>query len=110
MTNLEEFIDVIPNIVILKFGIELSELGVVNIFEYQRWRLALRPSQFNLCKQHGQSDLIISDNIKQGDDVRPARQVLQDLDLSLDLLLFHRFEHLDDALLVVDDINALKDF
>ena len=54
--------------------------------------------------------LVISDDVEQRNDIRSARQVLQDLDLPLDLLLLDRLQHLDDALLVVDDIDAFEDF
>ena len=52
--------------------------------------------------------MAVPDNIQQSHNVWPARQILQDLDLSLYLLLLHRLEHLDDTLLVVGDIDALK--
>jgi hypothetical protein len=53
--------------------------------------------------------LRISDHVQEGDNVWPAGQVLQDLDLPLDLLLLDGLEHLDDAFLVVDDVDALED-
>ena len=34
---------------------------------------------------------------------------MQDLDLSLDFLLFDGLENLDDALLLIDDVDALED-
>ncbi len=58
----------------------------------------------------GLNYLVVSDDVEQRNDVRTARQVLQDLDLPLDLLLLHRLQHLDDALLVVDDVDPLEDF
>lgn len=57
----------------------------------------------------GKADLGIPDDIEQGDDVRAAGQILQDLDLSLDFLLLDGLENLDDAFLVVDDVDALED-
>ena len=54
--------------------------------------------------------LAVSDHIQQGNDVRPSGKVLQDLDLPLDLLLLDRFQDLDNTLLVIDDIDAFKDF
>src|ERR1700710_1383884 len=54
--------------------------------------------------------LTVPNNIQQRDNVRPTTQVLQDLDLPLYLLLLDRLEHFDDTFLVVDDIDALKDF
>lgn len=53
--------------------------------------------------------LTVSYNIKQGDNVWPSAQVLQDFDLSLYLLLLDRLQDLDDALLVVDDVDAFED-
>lgn len=52
--------------------------------------------------------LTIPDNVEQGNDVGAARQILQNLDLSLDLLLLHRLQDLDNAFLVVDNVNALE--
>ena len=70
-------------------------------------------------------------NIQKLDDVCASTDVLQDLDLTLDLqhtgeiskrsltgvqsmtpnlLFLHRLQDLDDALLVVDDVDAFKDF
>lgn len=50
----------------------------------------------------------VSHDVKQCNNVGAASQVLQDLDLSLDLLLLHRLENLDDAFLVVDDVDAFE--
>ena len=41
--------------------------------------------------------LRIPDDIQQRDNVRSTRNVLQDLDFSLDLLLLYRLEDFDDA-------------
>ena len=53
--------------------------------------------------------LRVAHDVQQGYDIGPARQVLKDLDLALYLLLLDRLQHLDDAFLVVDDVDALKD-
>ena len=53
--------------------------------------------------------LTIPDNVEQGNDVGAAGQILQNLDLSLDLLLLHRLQDLDNAFLVVNNVNALED-
>jgi hypothetical protein len=53
--------------------------------------------------------LAVSDNIKQSNDVGSAGQVLQDLDLSLYLLLLGRLEDLDNTLLMVGDFDTFKD-
>lgn len=52
--------------------------------------------------------LSVSDHVEQRHDIRAAGQVLQDLDLTLDLLLFDRLQDLDDAFLVVDDVDTLE--
>lgn len=52
--------------------------------------------------------LTIPDNVEQGDDVGAAGQILQNLDLSLDLLLLHRLQDLDNAFLVVNNVDALE--
>jgi hypothetical protein len=51
----------------------------------------------------------VPDHVEEGNDIRPPGQILQNLDLTLYLLLLNRFEDLDDAFLVVDDIDALED-
>lgn len=53
--------------------------------------------------------MVVSDDVEQSDDVRAPRKVLQDLDLPLDLLLLDRFQHFDDTLLVVDNVDAFED-
>jgi hypothetical protein len=54
------------------------------------------------------TNLVVAHHIQQRDDVGATRQILQDLDLTLYLLLLDRLEDLDDAFLVVDHIDALK--
>jgi hypothetical protein len=54
--------------------------------------------------------LRISDDIEELNDVRSTREVLQDLDLSLDLLLLDWFQYFDDAFLIGGDIDSFKDF
>ena len=56
------------------------------------------------------TDLVVAHHIQKRNNVGPARQVLQDLDLALYLLLLDGLEDLDDAFLVVDDVDALKNF
>ena len=51
----------------------------------------------------------IADHVQQGYDIWTSRQVLENFDLSLDLLLLDGFEDLDDTLFVVDDVNTLED-
>lgn len=38
---LEELVDVVSYVDVIELGVEASEVGVVNILEDQRWRLAL---------------------------------------------------------------------
>lgn len=74
-------------------------------------RQPLKPTGYRKCSALGQSqstDLAVAHNVQQGHNVGPARQILQDLDLSLNLLLLNRLEYLDDAFLVVDDVDALE--
>ena len=52
--------------------------------------------------------LTVSDHIQERDNVWSTTQVLQDLNLTLDLLLLDRLQNLDDAFLVVDNIDALE--
>lgn len=54
--------------------------------------------------------LRVSNDIKQGDDVGATGQVLKNLDLSLDLLLLDRLQDLDDAFLVVHNVDAFEHF
>jgi hypothetical protein len=60
--------------------------------------------------KEGETHLAIAHNIEQTNNVGASTQVLENLDLTLDLLLLDRLENLDDAFLVVDDVDALKDF
>lgn len=91
--GLEELVNVVADVDVDKLGVEGSEVGVVDKLEDERWGFALR----------------VPNHVEQGDDVGAACQVLQDLDLALDLLLFYGLEHLDDAFLIVDDVYSLED-
>lgn len=129
--SLEELEDVIPDIEVVELGVEAAEVGVVDVLEDQRRCLALqilaiirngvlvRGLGIALRVEVGAGDeaeiarescnhLRVPDHIQQGDDVGAAGQVLKDLDLALDLLLLDGLENLDDTLLVVDDVDALK--
>lgn len=57
-----------------------------------------------------ETNLSVSHNIEQRDNVGPTGEVLEDLDLPLDLLLLHRLQDLDDAFLVVDHVDSLEHF
>ncbi len=52
--------------------------------------------------------LTIPHNIQQPDNVRSPRQVLENLNLPLDLLLLDRFQDFHDAFLVGRDVNGFK--
>ena len=90
--GLKELEDVVADVKVVEPGVQSAELGVVDVFEDERRSLTLA----------------VPHNVKQGDDVGAACQVLEDLDLSLDLLLLNRLEHLDDAFLVVNHVDALE--
>lgn len=91
--GLEQLEDVVADIDVVEFGIEGAEVGVIDVFEDEGGSLALR----------------VPNDVEQSHNVGPAGQVLQDLDLALYLLLLDGLENLDDAFLVVDDIDALED-
>lgn len=54
------------------------------------------------------SHLRVPDHVEQRNDIGPASQILQNLDLALYLLLLNGLENLDNAFLVVDHIDALE--
>lgn len=98
--SLEQLQDVESHVKVVELRVQASEVGVVDILENQRRRLALQGTRThsrvsrqltatriagNLCSLG--TDLGVSHDIKQRNDVGAARQILQDLDLSLDLLL-----------------------
>lgn len=60
--------------------------------------------------EHEIACLVVSHYIEEGYDIQPSAEVLQNLDLSLDLFLLDRFEDFDDTFLVIDDVDAFKDF
>lgn len=55
------------------------------------------------------SYLRIADNIEEGNDIGATGQVLENLDLTLDLLFLDGLQDLDAALFVVDSVEAFKD-
>ena len=60
-------------------------------------------------KEPMETHLRVPNNVEEGNNVGTTGEVLEDLDLALDLLLLDGLEDLDDAFLVVDDVDALKD-
>lgn len=55
-------------------------------------------------------DLIVANDVEEGDDVWSTTEDLKDLDFSLNLLLLDWFQDFDDAFLVVGDVDAFKYF
>lgn len=88
----QELEDVESNVIVDEPRVQCSEISIVHILENQARRLALA----------------VTDDIEQRNDIRPARQVLQDLDLALYFLLLDRLQDFDDAFLVVDDVDAFE--
>ena len=72
--------------------VEYFKVEVVDAFEYQTRDFGGR----------------IANNIEEADDVGTTCQVLEDLDLSFNLLLLDGLENLDYALLIVSDIDPLE--
>lgn len=64
--------------------------------------------QYEWVKERIATNLVVSDDIEESDDIRATRKVLKDLDFSLDLLLLDRLKDFDNAFLVVDDIDPLE--
>lgn len=54
------------------------------------------------------TNLRVPHDIEERNNVRPSCKVLEDLDFPLDLLLLHRLEDLDDAFLIVDDVDSFE--
>lgn len=69
------------------------EVRVLHLLKHEAGRLGVR----------------VPHHVQQLDDVGPAAQVLQDLDLPLDLLLLHGLQDLDHAALLVDGVVAVED-
>jgi len=92
--SLEQFKDIEPNVKIGQRGIQDLEIRIVDGFKDQTWRLGGG----------------IPRDIQQLDDVGPTAEILQDLDLTADLLLLDGLEDLDDALLIVGHVDSLEDF
>ena len=91
--SLKELVQVVAYVVVGESLVQLLEVRVVDVFEDEG---------------RGSGDGVFDDAL-EGDDIRAAPQVLQNLDFSFDLLLFHRLQRFDDALLVVCDVDGLED-
>ena len=92
--RLQKLINIITHVIVGETGVEHAKIRVVHVFENQARRFALA----------------IANDIKQGYHVGATRQVLKNLDLTLNLLLLDWLQDLDDTLLVVDHIDALEHF
>lgn len=91
--GLEQFKDVVTDIEVVELWVETPEVCVVDVLEDERGRLTLG----------------VPHDVEEGDNVGAAGEILEDLDLTLDLLLLDGLENLDDAFLVIDDVDAFKD-
>jgi hypothetical protein len=61
-----------------------------------------------LCDEAGNLGGGIPNDIEQSYDIGTSSKVLKNLDFTLDFLLLHWFEDLDDAFLLGHDIDALE--
>lgn len=114
--RLEEFIDIEPDIEVVELGIEAPEVGVVDVLEDEGGRLALSRKRVSTRVSSGtgprgghSSYLAVPNDVQQCHDVGATREVLEDLDFALNLLLLDGLQNLDDAFLVIDDVDALED-
>lgn len=90
--RLQELVDIIADVEVGEARVQRSEVRIVDVLEDQTRRFAL----------------VVAHHIQQGYHIGTTREVLKDLDLALDLLFLDRLEDLDDALLIVDDIDTLE--
>jgi len=112
--RLQQLGDVVPDVQVVELGVEASEVGVVDIFEYERRSLTLLVTLE--ASERGQVEegrgekpyLRIPNHIQESNDIGTAGEILKDLDFALDLLFLDRLQHLDDAFLVVDNVNAFE--
>jgi hypothetical protein len=90
--RLKELINVEADIIVREARVQGPEISVVDCLKDQAGSLAL----------------VVPNNVEQSYDVGAASKILENLDLSLDLLLLHGLEDLDNAFLVVDDVDAFE--
>jgi len=91
----KELVNVVAHIVVGQRRVECLEIDVIDIL---------------LNEARGLSEGL-NDDIQQVNDVGTAREILQDLDLTKDLLLLDGFENLDDTrFFFASHDTALKDF
>lgn len=91
-TDFEQFKHIVPNIQVRETRIEHFKLHVMDIFSYQARNLGRG----------------VANNIQQRNNVGATREILEYLDFALYLFLLHGFQHLDDAFLLGDDVDALE--
>jgi hypothetical protein len=129
VTNLEQFENVIANVHILELWVQSAEVGIVDILEDEggclallgfgrvglEWELSVFPVAKKQQKTQGEGEedkgtyLVVANDIQKRNYVRAPRQILQDLDLTLYLLLLNGLENLYHTLLVVLDVDSLED-
>jgi len=90
--RLQQLKDVVAHVKICKPRVKNFEVHVVYV----------------LCYETGYLRGRIPHDIQQSNNVWAAGQILQDLDLSFDLLLLDGLEDLNDTLLVADDVYTLE--
>ncbi|GBE58785.1 NAD-specific glutamate dehydrogenase, putative [Babesia ovata] len=89
---LEELVHVILDVGESQHRVQDLEIRVVDIFEYQRRRPALR----------------VLDNVQEFDDVGSAAQVLENLNFTFNLLFLEWFEYFDHNPLLRGHVGAFK--
>lgn len=90
--RLQQLEDIVADIIVGKAGVQSPEVGVIDSLEDQAGGFAL----------------VVADDVQQCHHIRTTGQILENLDLSLNLLFLHGLENLDDTFLIVDDVDALE--
>jgi len=91
--SLQELKNVEADVKVGELGVKNLEVGIVDALKDQRGGLGLR----------------IADNVEEGNDIGTSGQVLENLDLTLDLLFLDGLQDLNAALFVVDSVETFKD-
>ena len=113
--GLEQLENVVPHVVVGKLWVQDFKVSAVRATSYistpRDTDTRADHILVHILKDDGRCfRLRVAHDVEQSDNVGPSRQILQDLDLSLYLLLLDGFEDLDDALFFVLNVDALKDF
>lgn len=113
--DLENLVDVVANIVVIQSRVQSLKVRVVHVLEdlgtrriNQRMKHKMGHSSTSAYEARS-SRLRIFDDVKEFHNVGASTQILQDFNFSLNFLLLDRLEDLDDTLLSIADIYALKD-